>query len=99
MYREFESILRLILPEIGGSFISSRSLRLKCKPRITDEETSSTVQSLLDQVYTQTQIYVTLIKSRYFDRHPGPFKSVTEVCFVFDNLECHMRNCVRYSFI
>jgi hypothetical protein len=38
-------------------------------------------------------------KARYFYGHPGPFKSVIEVCFVFDNLECHMRNCVRCSFI
>jgi len=38
-------------------------------------------------------------KAGYLDVHPGRFKTVTEVCFGFNDLQCHMHNCSSCSFI
>ncbi|CAF1391547.1 unnamed protein product [Rotaria sordida] len=38
-------------------------------------------------------------KAGYLDVHPGPFKTVIEVCYGFDDLQCHVRNCSSCSFI
>jgi hypothetical protein len=38
-------------------------------------------------------------KAGYIDTYPGSFKTVTEVCFGFEDLECHVRGCSSSSFI
>lgn len=80
---------RIILDDIDINATERNSI-LKLQSLIHNQLPSPVFMSMIKYAW---------FKAGYLDAHPGSFRTVTEVCFGFENLEFHVRGCSSTSFI